>query len=382
MSKNYDVVIIGGGIVGLATAFNLARQKYGRIAVLEKEMFVGAGATAKCAGGIRAQFSSKVNIEVSLKSLEIFENFEEITGEPALYNQVGYMFVLTDSESADQYRASARLQQSLGLDVTIIGPEEVSRIAPPLYTDDIIMATFCSRDGLGDPHEFMQGYYRAAKRMGVEILTETPVTGINISGGRVTGVKTADGEFGTPLTINAAGPYSGIVGQMAGIKIPIEPYRRQIVTTGKLDFIPETMPMVVDVSSGLYCHRESKGLLMGWADPDVKAEFDESQDPDYNDTILMKALDRIPQLETAEVANSWAGLYESTPDHHAIIGFAGQPEGFFIIGGFSGHGFMHAPGAGAIAAEIIAGKKPSIDISRLAFDRFANQTLEKETNVI
>ena len=169
---------------------------------------------------------------------------------------------------------------------------------------------------------------------------------------------------------------------MAGVNVPVEPYLRQIVTTGELDFIPATMPMVVDVSSGLYCHKESKGLLMGWADPNVPPAFDESQDPDYNDTILMKALDRIPRLETAEVANSWAGLYETTPDHHAIIDFADTVEGFFVVGGFSGHGFMHAPGAGLLAAEMIVGKTPSIDASRLSLRRFVGGTIEEEVNVI
>jgi sarcosine oxidase subunit beta len=380
--KSYDAIIIGGGIAGLATAFNLAESNFGDILILEKEMFVGSGATAKCAGGIRAQFFSRVNIEVSMKSIEIFERFEEITGEPALYDRVGYMFVLTDEATVEPYLKAARLQKSLGLDVRIIGPDEVGEIASPVRTDDIIKATFCPRDGLGDPHEFMQGYFRASKRLGVEIATETPATGILIENGKISGVKTPGGGFSTGLVINAAGPQSKLIGDMVGVRIPIEPYRRQIVTSGELDFIPATMPMVVDVSSGLYCHKESKGLLMGWADPDVEPGFDESQDPDYNDNILMKALDRIPQMETAEVANSWAGLYETTPDHHAIIGFADEVEGFFIIGGFSGHGFMHAPGAGLLAAELITGQKPSIDIERLALSRFAHGAVEEETNVI
>jgi sarcosine oxidase subunit beta len=352
MRTNYDAIIVGGGIVGLATAFNLAKANFGHILLLEKELFVGSGATAKCAGGIRAQFSSKVNIEVSMKSIEVFENFEEITGEPALYDQVGYMFLLTDPATVDPYTRAFELQKSVGLDVRMIGPDEVLKLAPPVRIDDVIKATFCPRDGLGDPHEFMQGYFRAAKRLGVEIMNETPVTDVIV----------ADGE-------------------MAGIKVPVEPYRRQIVTTGQLDFIPDTMPMVVDVSSGLYCHKESKGLLMGWADDTVKPGFDESQDPDYNDNILMKALDRIPRLETAEVANSWAGLYETTPDHHAIIGFAEEVEGFFIIGGFSGHGFMHAPGAAIIAAEVITGRQPSVDIGHLAPNRFVSGNIVEEVNV-
>ncbi|MEE9442726.1 MAG: FAD-binding oxidoreductase [candidate division Zixibacteria bacterium] len=382
MTKNYDAIIIGAGIAGLATAFNLANNNFGDILVLEKEMFIGAGATAKCAGGIRAQFSSKVNIEISMKSIEIFENFDHITDEPTLYDQVGYMFLLTEESTVEPYLRAADLQRSLGLNIEILDADDVKKLAPPVLTDDIIKATFHGRDGLGDPHEFLQGYFRASKRLGVEILTETPVTGIIIENDKICGVKTSNGNFGVAVVINAAGPYSKLIGDMAGIKIPIEPIRRQIVTSGELDFIPATMPMVVDVSSGLYCHKESKGLLMGWADKDVEPGFDESQDPDYNDNILMKALDRIPQMETAEVANSWAGLYETTPDHHAIIGFHNQVGGFFTIGGFSGHGFMHAPGAGLVATEIICGKEPSIDISRLAPDRFINGPVEEEINII
>jgi len=382
MKTNYDAIIVGGGITGLALAFNMAKAKFGDILVVEKELFVGAGATAKCAGGIRAQFSSKVNIEVSIKAIEVFEHFEEITGEPALYDQVGYTFLLTDEATVESYTKAFELQKSLGLDVRMLSPEDVSELAPPVRTDDIIKATFCPRDGLGDPHEFLQGYFRASKSLGVEILTETPVTDVLVSDGKVTGVITPTGEFSSPLVINAAGPFAKLIGKMADVKIHVEPYRRQIVTSGQLDFIPDTMPMVVDVSSGLYCHRESKGLLMGWADDSVEPGFDESQDPDYNDTILMKALDRIPRLETAEVANSWAGLYETTPDHHAIIGFADEVEGFFIIGGFSGHGFMHAPGAAIIATEMMAGQKTSIDISRLAPNRFVEGSIEKEVNVI
>ena len=382
MKTSYDAIIVGGGIIGLATAFNLAKAKFGDILLLEKELFVGAGATSKCAGGIRAQFFSKVNIEISMMSEDIFEKFEEITGEPALYDQVGYTFLLTDPATVEPYLKAYELQKSLGLDVRVLSPEQVRELAPPVKIDDLIKATFCPKDGLGDPHEYLQGYFRASKRMGVDILTETPVTGIIVSNGRVAGVKTSNGDFSTSLVINTAGPYARVIGKMAGVKVEIDPYRRQIVTTGELDFIPSTMPMVVDVSSGLYCHKESKGLLMGWADPNVKPAFDESQDPDYNDTILMKALDRIPKLEEAGVGNSWAGLYETTPDHHAIIGFAPEVQGFFINAGFSGHGFMHAPGAGVLAAEVITGKKPSIDISRLAPDRFVSGLIEEETNVI
>ncbi|RKX26877.1 MAG: FAD-binding oxidoreductase, partial [Candidatus Zixiibacteriota bacterium] len=190
------------------------------------------------------------------------------------------------------------------------------------------------------------------------------------------------GEIAAPLVINAAGPYAKVIGEMAGIDVPVEPIRRQIVTTGPLDYIPPTFPMVVDVGSGLYFHKESPGLLLGWADPDVKPGFDESVDPDYTDTIIMKALDRVPRLETAEMAKSWAGLYETTPDHHAIIDYADEVKGFFVCSGFSGHGLMHAPAAGLVAAEKIVGQDTSIDISPLSLRRFAKGKLIEETNVI
>lgn len=382
MKNSYDAIIVGGGIIGLATAFNLAKMKFGNILVLERDLFVGSGATSKCAGGIRAQFFSRANIEVSMKSIEIFEKFEDITGEPALYDQVGYTFLLTQDDTVESYLKAVELQQSLGLDVRVIGPDDIKELAPPVRTNDVIKATFCPRDGLGDPHEFMQGYFRASKKLGVDIVTEKEVTGIIVDNGKVAGVKTDSEDISTPLVINAAGPYARKIGEMVDVEVPVDPYRRQIVTTGELDFIPQTMPMVVDVASGLYCHKESKGLLMGWADTSVEPGFDESQDPDYNDNILMKALDRIPKLEEAEVGNSWAGLYETTPDHHAIIGFAEEIEGFFVNAGFSGHGFMHAPGAGLLAAEVIAGREASVNIDRLALGRFARGPIEEEVNVI
>lgn len=382
MKNSYDAIIVGGGIIGLATAFNLAKMKFGNILVLERDLFVGSGATSKCAGGIRAQFFSRANIEVSMKSIEIFEKFEDITGEPALYDKVGYTFLLTQDDTVESYLKAVELQQSLGLDVRVIGPDDIKELAPPVRTDDVIKATFCPRDGLGDPHEFMQGYFRASKKLGVDIVTEKEVTGIIVDNGKVAGVKTDNEDISTPLVINASGPYARKIGEMVDVEVPVDPYRRQIVTTGELDFIPQTMPMVVDVASGLYCHKESKGLLMGWADTSVEPGFDESQDPDYNDNILMKALDRIPKLEEAEVGNSWAGLYETTPDHHAIIGFAEEIEGFFVNAGFSGHGFMHAPGAGLLAAEVIAGREASVNIDRLALGRFARGPIEEEVNVI
>ncbi len=382
MTNNADAVIIGGGVIGLSTAYQLAKLKYGKTIVLEKELFLGSGATGKCAGGVRAQFSTKANIEMSMLSEKMLVTFEADTGYPLVFDQVGYMFLLSDEKELDAYTKSFELQRSLGLKVEMIEPEDVAKIAPPLRIDDIIKATFCKDDGLADPNDLIQGYASAARKLGVEIKVETEVKGLKIENGAIEGVVTKDSEFKTPLVINAGGPYAKVIAKMAGIDLPVEPIRRQIVTTGPLDYIKATFPMVVDVKSGLYCHKESAGLLLGWADNSVTPAFDESVDPDYSDTIIMKALDRIPQLETAEMAKSWAGLYETTPDHHAIIGYAAEVKGLFFVNGFSGHGLMHAPAAGLVSAEIICNQEPSVDIMPLSPDRFARGRVIEETNVI
>jgi len=382
MTQNADAVIIGGGIIGLAAAFNLAKLKFGKIVVVEKEMFLGSGATSKCAGGIRAQFFSKSNIEMSMKSEEILVNFEEITGYPAIFNQVGYMFLLSDEKELADFSRAVELQRSLGLEVELIDPDQINKLAPKVKTDDILKATFCRQDGLADPNDLVQGYASASRNLGVEILVETEVTGIKTNSNSIEGVSTKKGVIDCPLVVNAAGPYAGVIAKMAGASLPVEPVRRQIVTTAALDFVGPDFPMVVDVKSGLYFHREAPGLLLGWADSSVEPGFDESVDPDYTDNIIMKALDRIPVLETAGVSNSWAGLYEITPDHHAIIGPSREIKGLFYINGFSGHGLMHAPAAGLVAAESICGKETTVDISPLSEERFEKGAVSEETNVI
>ncbi len=366
----------------MAVAFYLARRKFGQIVVLEKEPLLGSGSTSKAAGGIRAQFSTRVNIEMSMLSEQCFRNFKDETGQEALFDQVGYLFLLTDEHDIREYRKNYELQRSLGLDAQLLRPGEIAQYAPHVRTDDVQLATFCHDDGLGDPSEFLSGYERANRGMGVDIELGTELVGIGLNGAAVKTVKTSRGDISCPLIVNCAGAYSRLIGKMVGGDVRVEPYRRQCVTTGQLDFVQPFFPMVVDVKSGLYTHKESKGLLLGWADKSVAPSFDISIDPEYTDRILERALDRIPALETAEVANKWAGLYESTPDHQAIIGFEPNAEGMFHVTGFSGHGFMHAPAAGIVTAEILSGEKPSIDITPLRPERFAAGPVLHENNVI
>jgi len=377
-----DAVVIGGGIIGMAAAFYLARAQYGKIVLLERDSLTGTGSTSKAAGGIRAQFSNRVNIKMSMLSEKLFCQFKEDTGQEALFDQVGYMFLLSRPEDVESFYLSVELQRSLGLKVDILKADDIARLAPHVRLDDIHSATFCADDGLADPHEFLSGYEKAARNLGVEIELETEVTGLTRTGDRITEVITNRGNIACGMVVNATGAFGSQIGQMIGVDLPVQPIRRQCVTTGELDFVRPDFPMVVDVASGLYFHKESKGLLLGWADPDVKPSTDISIDPDYTDNILERALDRIPQLETAEVANQWAGLYEVTPDHRAIIGYEPKVEGLFHVLGFSGHGLMQAPAAGLICSQILTDQKPEIDISDLSPARFSKGKIQKETNVI
>jgi sarcosine oxidase subunit beta len=382
MTQKADAVVVGGGIIGVAVAFYLARENYGKVVLIEKHPVLGAEATSKAAGGIRAQFTTRVNIEMSKLSEQIFANFKEETDHEALFDQVGYMFLLEHETDIATFEQASKLQRSLGVPTQILGPDEIREIAPHVNLNGIQKATFCKSDGLGDPHEFLTGYEKGARARGVEFMTDCSVTGIEVQSGAITTVQTSRGDISTPTVVNCAGPYAKLIGDMVGLDVKVEPVRRQIVTTGPLEFVRPEFPMVVSVSSGLYCHKESKGMLLGWADRAVEPSFDVSVDPDYTDTILEKALDLIPQLEEAEVANQWAGLYEVTPDHHAIIGAESGLKGIFHCTGFSGHGFMQAPAAGLVTAEILCGKEPSIDISALSPARFGSGIEIEETNVI
>ncbi|MBD3382316.1 MAG: FAD-dependent oxidoreductase, partial [candidate division Zixibacteria bacterium] len=353
MRNSAECVIIGGGIIGASIAFHLSKLGMKDICILEKEKFLGAGATAKCAGGIRAQFSSEINVKISLLSEDLFERFTEDTGEEGIFDQVGYLFLVTTDEDTEVFQQNLKLQQSVGAPVEWLEREDIKDLLTNVRTDDVIGGTFCKKDGIGDPHVFTQGYVNASRRMGVDILEEVEATGIKTESGKITSVETSRGTISTPLVINCAGPEAEKIGRMAGIEIPVKPYKRQISTTSPLSWLPDSFPMVVDIASGLYCHKESGGLLLGWADKDTPPGYDQSLDPEYTDEILMRALDRIPILEEAGIATSWAGLYETTPDHHAILGKVPEVEGFLCANGFSGHGFMHAPGVGLLMAELI-----------------------------
>jgi sarcosine oxidase, subunit beta len=376
------VVIIGAGCIGAAIAYHLGRRGVQGVIVLEKELFAGAGSTSKAAGGIRAQFSTPLNVRLSMLSIEHFERFAEEMGTDPVYFPVGYLFLLADEARWIAFQRQAEMQRGLGLEVETLTPEGVRSLVPGLNVEDVLGGTLCRRDGLGNPHEVTQAYVAKARELGAEFRFGCAATGLVSDGARVTGVETAAGTLSTPLVINAAGPHAAEVARWAGVELPVVPIRRHCFTTQPLAFVDEHMPMIVDMKSGVYMHRESGGMLLGLANREEPPGFDTSVNWDLLERVVEPAIHRFPALEAAEISNAWAGLYETTPDHNAVLGPPAGRDGFLLANGFSGHGFMHAPAVGQLLAEWIVDGRPSLDLHGLRLERFAEQAALIEANVI
>jgi sarcosine oxidase subunit beta len=377
-----DIVIIGGGVMGASAAYHLAKRGMKNIVLLEKEEFFGTGATGRCAGGVRYQFSTEINIRLSLASLPMIECFKEETGQDVNYRQCGYLLVATDEKDATTFRHNVELQNRLGVQTELLSGDEVRARLPLMKFEDALAGTFHRKDGIVDPNSVVAGYIGAAQKLGVSTLTRAEVTGLRVGGAQVEAVETARGVIETRLVLNAAGPWAGLIGRMAGVPIPIVPLRRQMFTTGPLKEIPEDFPFVIDFTQSLYFHREGDGLLIGMSNQDETPGFDQNVDEEFELVNFEAAIERMPLLERASRASHWAGLYEVTPDAHPIFG--GSPvKGFNICAGFSGHGFMHGPIAGKLMAEyILDGRFSTVDVSVLDLARFEDGRLIREYNVV
>ena len=378
-----QVVVIGGGVMGASTAYHLALRGVRDVVLLESQPFFGQGATGKCAGGIRYQFSTAVNVRLSLLSLPMLSRFEEETGQPIDLRYPGYMLLATTEDNVAEFQRNVALQHSLGVPTEWLTGDEVRRRVPQLAADDVLAATYNPGDGLADPNGVVAGYISAGRRLGVQAFNDAPVTDIEVENGRVVAVTTPLGRIACETVVNAAGPWAALIGDMAGVPLPIKPVRRQMLTTGPLPKLPPDFPFVIDFARSLYFHREGEGLLTGMSNPNQAPGFDESVDDDWELTHLEAAVERLPLLADARLQAHWAGLYEVTPDAHPIIGSIPGRENFVVVAGFSGHGFMHGPIAGQLVSEIILdGRAHTLDISELGYERFANGRLIREYNVI
>ena len=381
-----DVVIIGSGIVGSSVAYHLAQKGCTNVLVLEREAHQGKGSTGKSMGGVRAQFTTPVNIQMSRYSIDFFSKFDEVVGHPADYRAHGYLFCATNEKHLAYLKTNRELQNRLGVtNVEWVQPADIAKMVPQLRVDDILGGTFCPTDGFVDPHSVMMGFMLNARANGVRLWLDTNVTGIEVENDQIRAVNTSRGTVATKIVVNAAGAWAAQIADMAGAELPVVPLRRQLVPTEPFDQLPQRFPMVIDMSTGFHFRREGKGILLAWNDPKetpgFKTEFDET----FVEKILTHAASRVPVLAEAGVnpRRAWAGLYEMTPDHHSIIGPAPNVEGLYFVNGFSGHGVMHSPASGKIAADLVLdGRSDLIDAKQLSVTRFAEGKTLEETAVL
>ena len=376
-----DVVIAGGGIMGCALAYQLAKRKVD-VVLLERET-LGSQSTGKCAGGVRQQFSIEANVRLQRMSVRMFESFENETGHPADFRQIGYLFVFTQPQQVEDFRHNMDMWHRVGLtEARWVDPAEAAKMVPVLNVDDVLGCTFCPTDGIASPADVTSGYAAAARRLGASLREGVEVTGIDVASGRVQGVRTSKGDISTRMVVNCAGPWAASIGRMAGLEIPVLPYRRHIAVTGPFPAVPRTTPMTVDFRSSLYFHPEGDGVLIGMSDRTEPPSFTTDVNWEFLEKMFEQAALRAPALASAGVKTAWAGLYESTPDHQAILGPVAELEGFWCAAGFSGHGFMQGPAAALLLTQLLLDHKSEIDISPFAFERFARGALVTERNVI
>jgi sarcosine oxidase subunit beta len=378
MEKTADVVIIGGGIVGLSIAYYLALKKAGRVVLYEKGQ-LGEGSTSRCVGGIRTQFSTEINIRFSLESLKTFEEFKEEFGVAPEFRRIGYLFLATTERETETFKENIKLQKKFGVPVEYLSSEEIGSRWSYLRVDDVLGGTFCAWDGYAGPNEILSGFASGAKRAGVRIHEGMEVTGISTEKGRIRSIKTTDGEVSTSVVVNAGGPYAASIGEMIGVKIPVKPLRRQIFITAPFHLTDHPIPLTIDFHRGWYFRQEGDGYLLS-GPLDAEPSFNLNTEYEAMVEASENAVYRVPSLEKARIARGWAGLYEISPDHHAILGGVPGVEGFIVANGFSGHGFQHSPAVGKVISELIVdGKALTIDISSLSIERFEKGELMSES---
>jgi sarcosine oxidase subunit beta len=405
-----DVVLIGGGIVGSSIAYHLVSAGCKNVLVLERETAQGKGSTGKSMGGVRAQFSTPVNIQMSLYSIPFYASFEERLGHPCDYRPQGYLFCATTDKHMAYLCANYEKQVAIGLkNVRLVGGDEIRSMFPQMRGDDIVGGSFCSTDGFVDPYSAMIGFMTWASDHGATLWKNATVQSIARDDGspvpppvprgsssprgsdrahdRETtfNVVTTRGTVATRTVVNCAGAWSSEIASMLGIRLPVEPLRRMLVPTEPFDRFPHTAPMIIDMSNGFHFRPESRGFLLAWNDPEETPGYKTDFEPSFIEKILTRAADRVPVFENVAVnpKRAWAGLYEMTPDHHPILGASPDVPGFFFANGFSGHGVMHAPATGRILSDLIlSGKTDLIDASLLNFSRFAEGRTIHETAVL
>ena len=368
-----DVIVVGAGIMGVSTAYHLARRRAGRVVVLERDE-ICSGSTALASGGIRHQYANRIGIELTRHSIETYERFEAEFGVDPNFRQHGYLILVTTEAEHAQAERNVALQRGLGVDVRLLSPEETAERCPYLATADLRGATYSPRDGYADPYLATTAIAARARDLGVTIRTGCEVIGVARTPDRVEGVVTRDGPVSAPVVVIATGAWSGGVGRLAGVDVPVAPLRRSKFITAPFPFekIPAATPFIIDPHLGISLRREGAGILLGIGRREEAGSFSTALDWALAEPLVERAVHRAPVLTDAQLMRTWTGLYEMTPDQTGIVSAVPGVAGLHVIAGFSGHGFMHGPIAGQLMAEMLVhGRAVTMDASALDLARFA-----------
>ena len=374
MTTSAAVAVIGGGVIGASIAYHLARSGVDDVVIIDRAPGPGAGSTGRATGGFRGQFATAINVQLSLQSREALLNFKEETGVDPGYQQVGYLWLASREEQLDALRNAQKVQHHEGLtESREISHSDIDTINPLIIADGIIGGAFCPTDGYIKPLEILRGYLESSERLGVRFLWDTKCIGMYRKDDRIERVQTTRGTIDVEQVVNAAGPWAAGIGAMAGVELPVFPLRRQAVFTVPCPLIPEDMPMTIFMENGFHARARDGRALLAYPQEEKPGEPDELRADDYwIDEVERMAHERIPLLRDVPMDRSlaYAGLYEMSPDRHAILGVSPKCENMFFANGSSGHGVMHSPAIGSVLAEMILGKKPQLDVSMLRPSRF------------
>ncbi|MEO7367763.1 MAG: FAD-binding oxidoreductase [Gemmatimonadaceae bacterium] len=376
MKSKASVAIIGGGVIGASIAYHLARLGVRDVVVVDRGATPGTGSTGRATGGYRAQFATPINVRLSLLARDSLMRFKEDTGVDSGYQPVGYLWLASTDRELELLRESQLMQKNEGLfEAVELGLGDISEANPAISLDGVVGATFCPTDGYIRPLEILRGYVEAATRLGVEFQWNSEVVGISTrDSGRIAEVETTSGKVTADDFVDAAGPWAAKVAAMADVILPVVPLRRQAALTVATDVLPSNMPMTLFMEDGFHMRVRDGRVMLCWPSPEQPGDPGELKaDSAWIDVVTTKARGRVAALRDVEIDRlmCYAGLYEMSPDDHAIVGRSVECGNLWLANGSSGHGVMHSPALGRIVADLIVGNTPPVDVTELRPSRFA-----------
>ncbi|MGX2998638.1 NAD(P)/FAD-dependent oxidoreductase [Streptomyces sp. JNUCC 64] len=373
MPSRASVVVIGGGVIGTSVAFHLAEAGVPDVVLLERGG-LGSGSTCKAAGSVRAQFSDELNVLIGARSLEAYARFRRRPGQDVALRRSGSLFLLSTADDVAAFTRDVALQNALGVDSRVVDPAEARRLCPLIETEGLLAAVHSPGDGHCAPESVVSGYAGAARRLGARLYPGVTVRELEHRGDEISAVVTDRGKVTAGAVVCAAGAWSGAIGALAGVDLPVTPLRRQMLCTGplrRLRELPRPLPFTVDTGTSFSFHQEGRGLLVGMSDPAQEPGFDTGYSAGWLPLLGAAMARRAPALLDAGLGGGWAGLYEMSPDGNALIGRSASPVNFLYATGFSGHGFLQAPAVGELVRDLYLGRTPFVDIGPLHAGRFA-----------